>query len=146
MGTRCLTVFKEANGTEICVLYRQFDGYPSGHGKELKDFLKGKKIVNGYNDDDEKNGNFNGMGCLVAQVIAHFKLGNNVDPKSGYKPSVIGGFYVFAAGVRDKWEEYIYFVSPKKLNLRDEKGRFTNRISVVPCIKAFNAAGRKVRI
>ena len=31
MGTRCLTIFKEADGEEIAVLYRQIDGHPEGH-------------------------------------------------------------------------------------------------------------------
>jgi hypothetical protein len=94
-------VFKDAERKEICVLYRQFDGYPEGHGKALRNFLKGKEIVNGYSSGDEKN--FNGMGCLTAQVIAHFKKD-------------IGNFYVHAAGTRDCWEEYIYVVYPKKHN------------------------------
>lgn len=32
MGTRSLTVMKDT-GNEIAVLYRQFDGYPEGHGQ-----------------------------------------------------------------------------------------------------------------
>ena len=146
MGTRCLTVFKDEDDKEICVLYRQFDGYPSCHGKELKAFLKNKKIVNGYNLDDEQNGNFNGMGCLVAQVIAYFKLGNNVDPKSGYKPTVIGGFYIFPANSRDHWEDYVYYVFPKKTQLRNNKGKFTGEVITIPVIKCFDVNGKKVKI
>lgn len=97
MGTRCLTVIKDNDEkqTEIVVMYRQMDGYPSGHGKELKDFLKGKKIVNGFGSNDEKN--FNGMACLAAQVVAHFKTG-------------IGGIYLHPAGTRNMDEEFIYTV------------------------------------
>jgi hypothetical protein len=51
MGTRSLTFVKEQNGrkasTYVC-MYRQYDGYPSGHGLELAEFLKGKRLVNGY--------------------------------------------------------------------------------------------------
>ena len=39
MGTRCLTYVYEGNSPLVC-LYRQFDGYPSGHGTELANFLK----------------------------------------------------------------------------------------------------------
>ena len=36
MGTRSLTVFNDSwNDEEIAVFYRQFDGYPAGHGREL---------------------------------------------------------------------------------------------------------------
>ena len=99
MGTRCLTVFQEEDGTEIAVLYRQYDGYPDGHGKELTEFLAGKPIVDGYNGGTP-DGAFNGIECLAAQVIAHFKKG-------------IGGFYLMAAGTRDAGEEYIYTVTNK---------------------------------
>ena len=70
MGTRCLTVFKEEDGTEIAVMYRQMDGYPEGHGQALADFLEGRRIVNGYNMNDKKERAFNGMGCLAAILAA----------------------------------------------------------------------------
>lgn len=101
MGTRCLTVFKKEDGTEIAVLYRQMDGYPDGHGQQLADFLADRRIVNGYNQTDEKERAFNGMSCLAAQVIAHFKDG-------------IGDFYLQPAGTRDIGEEYIYTVTGKE--------------------------------
>ena len=98
MGTRSLTVFKD-NGEEICVMYRQFDGYVEGGlGDELVEFLKGKEIVNGYgSQEDTEKPNFNGMGCLAAQVIANLKNG-------------IGNIYLHPAGTRDCGEEYIYTI------------------------------------
>lgn len=99
MGTRALTVFIDERGEEIAVLYRQFDGYPDGHGHELTSLLKGRSLVNGYTAEDEKSGNFNGMNDLAAGVIAHFK-----------SKSPIGGFYLYPAGTRDIGEEYIYSV------------------------------------
>ena len=39
MGTRSLTVVKEEEN-ELLVMYRQMDGYPSGHGQDLANFLK----------------------------------------------------------------------------------------------------------
>jgi hypothetical protein len=97
MGTRCLTVIVEETGAEIAVLYRQFDGYPSGHGEELAKFLGGFKIVNGFSSGAEVGKVANGMGCLAAQLVAHFK-------KS------VGGIYLHSAGTRDAGEEFIYFV------------------------------------
>lgn len=96
MGTRSLTVFKQEDGQEIAVLYRQHDGYYEGHGKELVKFLKDKKITNGISGKDT----FNGMNCLTASVIAYFK-------------DSVGGFYLYPAGRRDINEEYIYTVSGK---------------------------------
>ena len=80
MGTRCLTYVYEGNSPLVC-LYRQFDGYPSGHGAELGDFLKGIQLGNGIAGKPEMGTFANGMGCLAAQLIAHFK-------KS------VGGFYI----------------------------------------------------
>jgi len=98
MGTRSLTVFKDGK-EEICVMYRQFDGYPEGHGKELAELLAGMKMVNGFGGEPKKQAN--GMPCLVAQVIAHFKKG-------------VGGFYIHPPKTRDCCEEYVYFVSGKE--------------------------------
>ena len=61
MGTRSLTHFIERHteqpkdkrkkaivkDTEIVVMYRQYDGYPSGHGIDLSEFLSKGRLVNG---------------------------------------------------------------------------------------------------
>ena len=96
MGTRSLTRINNKNNQEICVLYRQMDGYPSGHGKELAAFLEGFTIVNGYNPD-MKGKVANGATCLAAQIIAHFKTG-------------VWDFYLYPAGTYGIGEEYIYYV------------------------------------
>ena len=75
-------MFVNEDEHDIVVMYHQFDGYVEGHGKELVDFLKGKKLVNGFSSSESKN-YFNGMGCLSASTIAHFK-------------TKIGGFYLQA--------------------------------------------------
>lgn len=95
MGTRCLTVIYNDNNKEIAVLYRQYDGYPAGHGAELNEFLEGMKIVDGLSGDTTKVAN--GMECLAAQIVAYFKTGP-------------GGFYLCPAGTRDTGEEYIYHI------------------------------------
>lgn len=98
MGTRCLTIIEEEDGQEILVMYRQYDGYPEGHGAELKSFLKGFKVVNGISDPDAKK-TANGAGCLAAQIVAHFK-----------QKFRLGGIYLHPAGTRDMGEEYLYRV------------------------------------
>jgi hypothetical protein len=111
MGTRSLTVIKDEK-QEIAVLYRQYDGYPSGHGLELADFLKPFTVVNGLSGN--KTNIANGMPCLAAQIIAHFK-------------SEPGQFYLHAAGSRDLGEEYIYTVyyHNKTLCLKVQAGAMT---------------------
>jgi len=106
MGTRSLTIFKENDGTEIAVLYRQMDGYPSGHGKDLLGFLKDRQIVNGFRDGDD--GNSNGMSNLVVQCISYlFKL-------FGEK---VGNLYLHPAGTRDAGEDYTYtvYMNPEEI-------------------------------
>jgi hypothetical protein len=99
MGTRSLTVIQDAdNDEEIAVLYRQMDGYPEGHGRELAEFLSGMAIVDGLPPGrGERDRLANGAECLAAQIVAHFKQ----EP---------GGFYLYPAGTRSLGEEYIYYV------------------------------------
>lgn len=76
MGTRSLTYVRggfpgEDPKTHI-VMYRQFDGYPEGHGIELAEFLDGIDVVNGIAPGETEK-IANGTGCLAAQIVAHFK-------------------------------------------------------------------------
>ncbi len=112
MGTRSLTTFIDDEGITIVVLYRQLDGHPSSQGADLARFLHGKKLVNGYSMEDSTAGNFNGMSCLAASVVAHFKQGT-------------GGFYLYpGASDEEHGEEYTYEV-------RNQDGR--------PWLKALSA-------
>lgn len=101
MGTRSITKFydKYDDGTTRFIggIYRQCDGYLEGHGKDLKDYLKNKKIINGICDETLATA-FNGMSCCGAAVIAHFK-------------KRIGGIYLSTEN--DK-EFYNYKVWPEK--------------------------------
>ena len=70
MGTRSLTFVYEGE-KPIVNMYRQFDGYPSGHGAELAEFLTSfDEVVNGLPVGDNRR-LANGMGCLAAQMIAN---------------------------------------------------------------------------
>lgn len=101
MGTRCLTKVYD-DGAEVITMYRQFDGYLEGHGQELADFLRDFRIVNGITMEDagSKQPVANGMGCLAAQIVAHFKAAH-----------LLGGFYLYPQGSTDCGEEYIYHVT-----------------------------------
>jgi len=98
MGTRSLTRVYDEDGKEIICLYRQFDGYPKGHGLELAEFLNEFNIVNGLPCGKKFPKKIaNGMGCLAAQLVAHFKT----EP---------GQFYLRTPGTKHVWEEYYYHV------------------------------------
>jgi hypothetical protein len=100
MGTRSITTIIDNafdNNEEICTMYRQYDGYPSGHGKELSDFLSQFTIVNGMGLD-EKRKIANGAGCLAAQIIEHFKDGP-------------GGIYMVKTRTKLAGEDYGYEIT-----------------------------------
>jgi hypothetical protein len=87
MGTRCLTFVYEKYGQvqkPVVNMYRQFDGYPTGHGAELSEFLSSDLSANG-------------MGCLAAQMVAHFKESP-------------GGFYIHPTDVTDCGQDYEYHI------------------------------------
>lgn len=93
MGTRSLTrVFDDRD--EVLCMYRQMDGYPSGHGAELVEFLLPLKETNGISTYEHRK-IFNGIGCLAAQIVAHFKTD-------------VGGIYLLAPGTKDAGQEYEY--------------------------------------
>lgn len=75
MGTRSITTIIDHQWDKperLMTMYRQYDGYPSGHGKELFDFLSQFTIVNGMMANETRK-IANGAGCLAAQVVEHFK-------------------------------------------------------------------------
>lgn len=100
MGTRSLTFVYDEQQRSIINMYRQFDGYPSGHGAELAEFLNGFQIVNGFGEAKTKLAN--GMGCLAAQIIAHFKVG-------------IGGFYLESVESIDCGQDYTYHIYDNRI-------------------------------
>jgi hypothetical protein len=94
MGTRSHTYIYE-DGEPLLCMYRQYDGYLSGHGAELAEFLSDIKLVNGLGTDS--SGVANGAGCLAAQMIAHFKT----EP---------GNIYMVSTNGSDEDIDYVYKV------------------------------------
>lgn len=108
MGTRSLTFFKTEEGANIVCMYRQMDGYPSGHGTELAEFLTGITLVNGISLAKKKKV-ANGMGCLAAQAVAHFKHGP-------------GGIYLEVPRLTaDHGQEYVYIVTAEGVKVMAPK-------------------------
>lgn len=98
MGTRSTThIYNGAISDEnhLVSIYKQFDGYISGYGADLSEFLNKMKFVNGYDSTQENGGFANGMGCLCAQLIKHFKKG-------------IGGYYITNKNDNQEYDYYIY--------------------------------------
>jgi hypothetical protein len=104
MGTRSLTFVYDGD-KPIMNMYRQFDGYTSGHGRELAEFLLSGKMTNGIPVGVKENF-FNGMGCLAAQLVGSFK-----------KES--GGFYLYPLDCTDCWQEYEYHVYENKVIVKN---------------------------
>lgn len=96
MGTRSLTfVYNGEAKKPFACMYRQMDGYPGGHGKELADFLQPIKMVNGIGDDERPLAN--GACCLAAQIVAHFKEG-------------VGSIYLYPPDIKDAGQDFEYHV------------------------------------
>ena len=104
MGTRSLTFVYDEN-RPVINMYRQYDGYPSGHGQELAEFLLEGKMVNGIPVGRNEH-YFNGMGCLAAQLVANFKKDS-------------GGFYLYPMDCTDCWQEYEYHVYEDKVVVKN---------------------------
>ena len=100
MGTRALTFVYNEHNEPILNLYRQYDGYIAGHGAELAEFLAGKKLVNGFGK--ESTDIANGMGCLAASLVAHFK-------------ETVGGFYIHSVTETQCGQDYEYHVYEDKV-------------------------------
>ena len=120
MGTRALTFVYNEHNEAILNLYRQYDGYIAGHGAELAEFLAGKKLVNGFGK--ESTSLANGMGCLAASLVAHFK-------------ETVGGFYIHSVTETQCGQDYEYHVYEDKVIvkgypesfIRFEHGGLVNR-------------------
>lgn len=92
---------KTIENSELCLVYRQYDGYPEGHPVETAEWLSGGTVVSGLSSDETKLV-FNGAGCLAAQLIAKFKDGP-------------GGTYIHSLDSRGQsWEDYLYDIIVKE--------------------------------
>ena len=102
MGTRSLTYVYDGK-TPIMCMYRQFDGYLSGHGQELANFLNELTIGNGIPGKSELFTYANGMGDLAAQMIVFFK-------------KTPGGFYIHPIELnQDCLQDFEYHVYENKV-------------------------------
>lgn len=113
MGTRALT-FVYDEGKPVACLYRQFDGYMSGHGRDLAKFLSSFQAITNGIAAGEKRKTANGMGCLAAQMIANFK-------------TEVGGFYLYPTNTKDAGQDYTYHVYEDMVEVRGYSGNLVFR-------------------
>ena len=103
MGTRSLTFVYDGE-EPIINMYRQYDGYPTGHGAEIAEFLAPFTLVNGLGINETRKV-ANGMGCLAAQLVSNFKDG-------------AGQFYLYPTSAVDCGQDYEYHIFNKDNELR----------------------------
>jgi len=120
MGTRSITRV-QVDGKTLIAVYRQFDGYISGHGKDLADFLEDRRIVNGYSWGTEKEV-FNGPGCLAANLISFLKR---------EEFGKAGSIYIHPTDADD--EEYSYNINIKSR----ESGKWSVEYEPLPEVTVF---------
>lgn len=99
MGTRSITHVHQMESMEngenvVCSFFRHWDGYPTGHGQDLANWLKGKKLTNGIGADFDPNTMFNRAGTMA------IKLANHIQDLSGAEMIPTGG--------DDMWEDFTY--------------------------------------
>ena len=106
MATRATIKFIN-NNEVIASIYKHWDGYPSGLGISIVNWLSDKVIISGISGQTMEEGFANGIDCLAAQFIKTFK-------------THIGDLYM--CPVTQK-EEYNYTIS------LDEKSQFVIEIN-----------------
>lgn len=110
MGTRSLTFIVDKswdkdNEKPLIAIYKHWDGYPTGWGVELAEWLSTRKVINGIGmNQTAENGHANGAGCLAAQLIAHFKAECGIGDISISHPREVPGLE------HDSWEEFYYTI------------------------------------
>jgi hypothetical protein len=98
MATRAVVRVLDDDKKVIVNIYTRWNGYPSGLGAKMADFLTGFVLVNGLGADSAPKV-ANGMGCLAAQLVAYLKTG----------PA--GVYLVPATPEGARGEDYVYTVA-----------------------------------
>ena len=98
MGTRSLTFVHDGdNAKPFVCMYRQMDGYPSGHGLELQKFF----------ETDQHGQRHRPQGRRVGDR-QRCRLSGGADGRSLQRRP--GGIYLYASTSKDCWQDYEYHV------------------------------------
>lgn len=106
MGTRSITLVYE-NNEPFVNIYRQYDGYPSGHGRDLSKFMRDRKLINGFNPQHSPLFYSNGINCFAAGLIEHLK------------DHQIGGIYIYSVNNLDCGQDYEYHIFDNLVVVKD---------------------------
>ena len=109
MGTRSTIRFTskyEYECDSLVTIYQQYDGYISGVGYELANWLLKKKMINGISMEDTMKDSANGIGCLAAQFIHDFK-------------TKIGDLYITFPNAKEDYNYNVIIDDNKTGNLDD---------------------------
>lgn len=130
MGTRALVRVFDGD-TECCCIYRQHDGYPEGLGREVRDFVASKGIVNGISSRYDHSRIANGMGCLAAQLVVALKHD-------------VGSVYLHPPGTHDVGEEFEYHVHGPAMGAPSDAGDDAPKPATVTAFEIRNRPQRPV--
>ena len=127
MGTRSITRVVDEYNQPIIEMYKQFDGYPSGLGMDLLEFVLSKTLVNGLRLNEGISA-ANGMEDFAAQLITYFKESHlNAGHVYLYPPDAISeedamkdrGWFIHPGIYANKYGvEYVYYIYPKNNKLQ----------------------------
>jgi hypothetical protein len=114
MAVKCLTVVVNDDGQELCTLSLSVNGQLTGHGRELKQLLRGYALVHDLRIKDRRATAFS-SGHLAVLLIKRLRS----------MPALLE---MQPVGVRNQGEEYVYTIYPRHtssklpslLNLRIE--------------------------
>lgn len=70
MATCASVKFISKEGQTLVTIYKHYDGYPSGLGKDILNIISNKPITNGIKGQPKLGESFNGFDCLVASFIS----------------------------------------------------------------------------
>jgi hypothetical protein len=102
MSVKCLTVVLDDDGKEVCVLYSSTNGQLTGHGRDLKDLLRGYTITHDLRSKDRSR-----VACSMGHLTVI--LTKKIRP--------INGLLEMLAG-RNVGEEYVYTLYPRHTSLK----------------------------
>jgi len=89
MGTTATAyIYDDFGGDPIVGVHTQSGGYPSEFGKRLAQYVASKQIVNGIPGGGDRSKLANGMNCLAALIVAHFKQKDDPGTIYLYAPDV----------------------------------------------------------
>lgn len=104
MTDSSLTIFHDEDGRAFVNMYRERDGQPEIHGREMAYFFNSfDAIVDGYKPGDRRK-LADGMGCLVAQMLSHLKKG-------------VGGYYLQHPDDLNSGQVYVYRVYKNRIEV-----------------------------